>query len=445
MEINWKKNTALFMAGQALSLFGSMVTQYAILWHITLKTQSGAMMTLFTIAGFLPMFFISPFGGVWADRFNKKYIINIADGSIAFASLVVALFLLAGFDNFGLLLLCAVVRSLGQGVHAPAFSSFIPALVPPEHLTRVNGIQGSIQSLTMLAAPVISGALMTFAPLASLFFLDVITAAIGIAILFFFVKVPPRPESPSPAAARVSAVPEPPGEGIAASSEGLNYFRDLGAGLRYIRKNGYIFRMIVIAAIFMFLTSPMALLTPLQVTRDFGVEVWRLTAIEITFSLGMMAGGILIGLWGGFKNKTVTLALACVLFGIEAAALGLVPNFFVYIGIMAAAGMTIPLYNTPATVLLQSTVDPAFMGRVFSVHGMVSSVMLPLGMLLFGPLADVVAIDLLLIGTGAGMMLLSIPFMVSKTLRAAGALTGRLPGRAEPPAENETEDAAGNQ
>jgi DHA3 family macrolide efflux protein-like MFS transporter len=77
MDINWKKNSALFLIGQALSMFGTMVVQYAIMWHIILKTQSGAMMTLFTIAGFLPMFFISPFGGIWVDRFNRKYIMRI--------------------------------------------------------------------------------------------------------------------------------------------------------------------------------------------------------------------------------------------------------------------------------------------------------------------------------------------------------------------------------
>jgi hypothetical protein len=88
MRIHWKKNTLLFLTGQALSFFGTMVVQYAIMWHITLKTQSGTMMTLFTVAGFLPMFFISPFGGVWADRFNRKYIINITtNGAIALASL----------------------------------------------------------------------------------------------------------------------------------------------------------------------------------------------------------------------------------------------------------------------------------------------------------------------------------------------------------------------
>jgi len=125
MDINWKKNTALFLAGQAVSLFGTMIVQYAITWHITLKSQSGMMMAVFTVAGFLPMFFISPFSGVWIDRFNKKYIINMADGATAFASLVVAIFLMLGFESYIVLLVCAVVRAFGQGVQTPAAGAFI--------------------------------------------------------------------------------------------------------------------------------------------------------------------------------------------------------------------------------------------------------------------------------------------------------------------------------
>jgi DHA3 family macrolide efflux protein-like MFS transporter len=165
MNDNWKKNTALFLAGQALSFFGTMVVQYAIMWHVTLGTRSGAMMTVFTIAGLLPMFFISPFAGVWADRFNRKYIINIADGAIAFVSLLAALSILAGIDSLVILLSCTVIRSVGQGIQTPAVGAFIPDIVPKEQLLRINGIQGSIQSFVALAAPAVSGALMALAPL----------------------------------------------------------------------------------------------------------------------------------------------------------------------------------------------------------------------------------------------------------------------------------------
>jgi DHA3 family macrolide efflux protein-like MFS transporter len=381
-----------------------MVVQYAILWHITLKSQSGSMMTIFTIAGFLPIFFISPFAGVWADRFNRKNIINIADGAIAFFSLVVAIFLIFGIDNYVILLICALVRSVGQGVQTPAVGAFIPQIVPEEHLTRINGFQGSMQSFVTLTSPMVSGALMAFAPLETLFFLDVITAVIGICIVFFFVKIPSKVQP----------------EQETSKQNNMEYFHELKEGLKYIKKHGYVLRMILLSAIFLFVFSPAALLTPLQVTRDFGKDVWRLSAIEITFSIGMMAGGVLIGMWGGFKNRIYTMALSCVLCGILAAGLGLVPNFWLYLVIMALMGLSLPLFNAPSMVLLQTTVEPAFMGRVISVFTMVSSTMMPLGMVLFGPVSDIISIDTLLIVTGLLAALLAVPMITSKTLREAG-------------------------
>jgi DHA3 family macrolide efflux protein-like MFS transporter len=403
MEINWKKNTALFLAGQALSLFGSMVVQYAIMWHITLKTQSGVMMTLFTIAGFLPMFLVSPFGGVFADRFNRKYLINIADGAIAFASLIVAVLLVIGFDHIGILLICAIVRSFWQGVQTPAVGAVIPQIVPTEHLTRVNGIQSSIQSFIMLSTPMMSGLFMTFVPLEILFFFDVITAAIGISILFFFVKIPAI-EKTDPAT----------------NEKKLEYFHDLKEGMKYINKHGYILYLIVLSGILVFSMSPMGFLAPLQTSRNFGNDVWRLSAIEVVYSAGMLAGGILIGIWGGFKNRIFTLVLACVLFGFGSIGLGLVPNFWIYLGLWLPVGLAMTFYNTTAMVLIQSTVANEYMGRVLSVFIMVNSAMAPMGMLLFGPLADKVSIDLILIGTGVVMALLAVPFVANKTLREAG-------------------------
>ncbi|MDR0374321.1 MAG: MFS transporter, partial [Treponema sp.] len=404
MNVNWKKNTALFLIGQALSLFGTMVVQYAIAWHITLKTQSGSMITLFTVAGFLPMFFISPFAGVWADRFNRKYIINIADGAIAFVSLLAAVLIMADVDSIVILLFCAIIRSLGQGVQMPAVGAFIPDIVPQEQLTKINGFQSSIQSFATLAAPAISGAMMAFAPLETLFFLDVVTALIGISIVLFFVKAPKKETL-------VAETPE---------HKGAAYFHDLKEGMRYIRKHGYVLRMIILCAIFLFFFAPASFLTPLQVTRNFGDDVWRLSTIEITFSIGMMAGGVLIGVWGGFKNRIYTMTLSCALCGLLAAGLGFAPNFMLYLVIMGILGISLPLWNAPSMVLLQTTVEPAFMGRVISVFTMVNSTMMPLGMVVFGPAADIVSINMLLIGTGIIVALLCIPMMTSKTLREAG-------------------------
>ncbi|MDR1653661.1 MAG: MFS transporter [Prevotellaceae bacterium] len=405
MNFNWKKNAALFLFGQALSLFGTMVVQFAIVWHITLKTQSGAMMTVFTVAGLLPMFFVSPFAGVWADRFNRKYIINISDGAIAFFSLIAAVFIMAGVDSIVILLTCAVIRSVGQGVQMPAVGAFIPDIVPQKELTKINGFQSSIQSFITLSAPAVSGAMMTFAPLETLFFLDVITAIIGISIVLFFVKTPKK-EKTAPTDTM--------------SLKGVAYLHDLKEGMNYIKKHSYVLRIIILEAVFLFFFAPAAFLTPLQVTRTFGNEVWRLSAIEIVFSAGVMVGGILIALWGGFKNRIYTMALSCMLCGLLTVGLGLAPDFLPYLVIMAILGISLPLYSTPSMVLLQTTVDTAFMGRVLSAFTMISSTMMPLGMVVFGPVADTISIEILLIGTGIVVTLLCIPMVVNRTLREVG-------------------------
>ncbi|HPD90028.1 MAG TPA: MFS transporter, partial [Bacillota bacterium] len=92
----WKKDTALFLGSQSLSLFGSSLVQYAIMWYITLETKSGTMMMLSILFGFLPTLLLSPVAGVWADRYNRKHLIMIADGMIAFTTLVLALLFLFG-------------------------------------------------------------------------------------------------------------------------------------------------------------------------------------------------------------------------------------------------------------------------------------------------------------------------------------------------------------
>ncbi|MDR3049836.1 MAG: MFS transporter [Elusimicrobiota bacterium] len=406
MKINWKSNVALFLGGQALTIFGSSVVQYAILWHITLDTQSGTMMTVFSVALFLPMFFISPFAGVWADRFNKKYIINISDGCVAFASLIVAVLLFLGIDHIGILLACAIVRSFGQGVQMPSIGALIPQLAPQEHLTRVNGIQGSIQSISMLAAPMVSGLLMSFAPLETLFMVDVVTAIIGISILFFLVKVPAAPASTK--------------QNAETGGKGIDYFYDIREGLRYIRKHKFVFRLIAISTAFFIAISPTMLLTTLQVTRNFGADVWRLTAIEVVFLSGMIAGGFIISVWGGFKNRIYSMALSCALCGMQAVGLGLASNFVLYCVIMGLMGLIMPLYNTPAMVLMQTKVESAYLGRALAVFTMAYSIMVPAGMVLFGPLADIITIDAILIITGAIIVLMSILFVASKTMREAG-------------------------
>ncbi|MDR0569822.1 MAG: MFS transporter [Clostridiales Family XIII bacterium] len=401
--VNWKRDAGFFIGGQFVSMFGSMLVQYAITWHITLETLSGTWMTLFTCAALLPMVLISPLAGVWADRYNRKYLINISDSAIAVATLALAVVFSVGRENMLLMLVVVVLRGFGQGVQQPAVNALIPQIVPPEHLTRFNGIQSTSQSLTMFATPMLAGALLTFLPISYIFFIDVATAAVGVSVVFFFVRVP-RPE------------------GARGGTGAGAYLEELKDGLRYVADVPWLKILLAYMAFFCVCMTPAAMLTPLQAARTFGGDVWRLTAIEVLFSLGMVLGGAAIAMWGGFRNKTHTMAMASFAFGVTTFLFGVVPNFWVYLAIMLLCGMTVPFFNTPSTTIMQTKVKPRVMGRVFSVMMMINGLAMPLGMALFGPLGDAVRIEALLVATGALMFASGFVLLASKALVGAGGM-----------------------
>ena len=400
MTNSWKKNTILFLASQTISLFGSSLVQYAIMWYITLETKSGVMMTISIVCGFVPTFFLAPFAGVWADRYNRKRLIVLSDSMIALATLILAILFLVGYDMFWLLFVVSAMRALGSAVQMPTVGALIPQLVPPEKLMRINGINGSIQSLIMLVSPMAAGALMSFAEIELIFFVDVITALIAVLTLLLFVKVPTHKK--------------------ALEKEKPSYFSDMAEGYKYINNHSYIKTFFLFCAVLFFLISPAAFLTPLQVARSFGSDVWRLTAIEIAFSGGMMMGGLLMASWGGFKNRMHSMLLGGFLMGVTTIVLGLTPVFGIYLLTMGLTGLAIPVFNTPATVVLQEKVEEQYMGRVFGVLGMISSSMMPMGMLLFGPLSDCIRIEWLLIVTGLLMVGETFFLWRNKILMEAG-------------------------
>lgn len=399
-NLNWKRNIIIFLTSQSISLFGSSLVQYAIMWHINLKTQSGLMITLSIIFGFLPTFFLSPFAGVWADRFNRKMLIVLSDALIAVTTLVLAILFLKGYENIWLLFIASSIRAVGSAVQAPAINAFLPNLVPEDKLTKVNGINGSVQSLVMLISPMISGILLDKASLVNIFFIDIITAGVAICILLMFLHVPIHAK--------------------ALENQNTGYFSDLGKGISYIKTNSFIKTLFIYCGFYFFLVAPLAFLTPLQVTRSFGEDVWRLTAIEVTFSIGMMAGGILIATWGGFKNKLYSMVLSTAIMGVGTISLGLIQVFWIYLLFMGIVGFGMPLFNTPFTVLLQLKVEEGYMGRVFGVFGMLSSSVMPLAMLIYGPLADIIKIEWILVVTGVFILIQCYFMMRNKILLLAG-------------------------
>lgn len=377
-EYKWKNYIARFLSAQTISLLGSSIVQYAIIWYITLTTSSGKMITLSTLCGFLPQILISFFAGAWIDRYNRKRIVMITDCIIAVATLVLAISFLIGYRNIWLLFAVLAIRSAGTGVQTPAVNAIIPQIVPQKYLRKVNGINSTLSSVIMFVSPTVSGAILSIATLEETLFIDILTAMVGICITATVSIKPLEIET------RISE----------------SHFKETREGVVYLNNHRFIKKILFFQLLVLFLISPSAFLTPLMVSRTFGTEIWRLSMSEMAYSLGMIIGGAIITSWGGFKRKLNTTLVAGGLYGILMIGLGTAPVFIVYLICNMLIGVTSPCYNTPITVFIQENVEAEMQGRIFSFMQITTSCALPLGMMFFGPLADITNIQNLLIVSG---------------------------------------------
>lgn len=399
MDKKWIKQIIFFLGGQTITLFGSSIVQYAISWHITLTTQSGIMLTIATLCGFLPQLLISLFAGVWADRYNRKLLIMLSDGMIAIFTALLACAFLLGYTDIWLLFVISAIRSVGAGIQTPAVSAFIPDIVPKEHLMRINGFHSSINSVMMLLAPVAAGGIYSITGMNIIFWVDVATAAIGISLLMIL-RVPPRQKS---------------------EINEEHFLQNMLSGFRYVKQTVWLKQFMGFYLIYMLMFGPVVFLTPLMVARSFGPESWRLVVHEIVFAAGGIIGGLIVGLIAHrVRNQIHLLIISCLAFALTTLFMGFSPNFIFYLAVMLPMGITMPFINTSSMTVFQLNVAPELLGRVFGLVAIASSTAMPLSMIIFGPIADHVSVELLLIITGAAMALISLCMFRFKEVIAVG-------------------------
>ncbi|WP_317913268.1 MFS transporter [Carnobacterium maltaromaticum] len=399
-EKNWKKNIAYLLTSQAISMIGTMLVQYAIIWHVTLSTKSGTMIGLMSCIGLLPMVLVMPFAGALADHYNRKKIAIISDSCIAIASLFMAIILFVNSDmenNILLLLSVTFIRSIGQGFQTPAISSIIPQITQEKHLVRINGIDQTIQAVMMLSSPALAVALLAVLPLAGILMIDFVTATIGIAIMLIKVKVPLL---------------------ISVESKKIKVFEEIRIGVKYLRAHKILIALIVAGFMGSVFSTPASNLAPLQITRNFHDGLWQLSAIEIGFASGMLIGGSVMSIWGGLKNKVKTVSLGYSLLIIPFIILGITSNFWIYFAMMVAIGFVVPISRTAMVSFFQGKTDNEHMGRVMSIVTMTISIASPATMLVLGPLADIISIDWIMIAAGIMLIPLVIWTLIGKSFRA---------------------------
>lgn len=284
----------------------------------------------------------------------------------------------------GGLLVMSVVRSLGAGIQTPAVNAVIPQLVPAEKLMRYNGINAAMQSIVNFAAPAAAGVVFAVSTLRAMLMIDIVTAILGTILLFCLVL--PKQDT---------------------SFEKRGVLSDIKIGVRYAFSDRVIGKLLIIYGLFTFFCVPAGYLAGLLVRRVFGDTYWYLTAVEVVGFAGMMAGGAAMSTWGGFRRREKTLAAGLLAFGSFAISMGFSKNFLLYLGLMAFYGAALTMVQTAITTMLQERTDTFMQGRVFGLQGTMYAGFLPVGMAVFGPLADIFPLQWIMIGSGIALIFIA--------------------------------------
>lgn len=386
--VHWRKKTIFFLISQCITLFGSTLVQMAIIWYVTMQTSSGTWVAAFTICSYLPQFLISFVGGVWADRHNRKKLIIGSDMLIAVVTLVMMLAIPYISDTLFLLdglLVMSVIRSLGAGIQTPAVNAVIPQLVPKEQLMRYNGMNAAMQSIVQFAAPAAAGAIFAISTLELTMMVDVSTAAIGIGILSS-VFIPKQN----------------------VQRKRVSVFTDMKLGIHYAFSDRIIGKLLIVYGAFTFLTVPAGFLAGLLVCRIYGDTYWYLTVVELIGFAGMTLGGLIISMWRDSVSRVKILFVSLTAYGILAMGMGIARNFILYLILMLSYGIAMTIVQTSITTLLQEKTEIPMQGRIFGLLGSMYSGFLPIGMGVFGPLADVIPLQYLMIGAGITLIFIAL-------------------------------------
>ncbi len=401
----WAASFFTIWTGQALSLLGSRLAQFALVWWVTETTGSATTLATATLAALLPEVLLGPFAGALVDRWNRRRVLIIADGCIALLSVGVVYLFWSGNIRIWHIYLIMIARSLGGVFHWPAMQSSTSLMVPKEQLARVAGMNQTLFGALNIVAPPLGALLLTLLPLHGVMAIDVVTALLAILPLAFI------------------AIPQPQrsaGEATGTSSPFRGLWTDVQSGLRYIWGWKGLLGICLLAMLINFFASPAMQLLPIYVTTHFKGEALQLGWLESAWGVGLLGGGLLLTLFGGFKRRMLTCMVGIVGMGLGFLVVGVTPAslFPMALGGLFFGGVMNSLCNGSLMAVMQGAVAPEVQGRVFTVVGSLSAGMLPVSMALAGPFADAVgARTLFLVGGGMQILLGVAGFFIPAIMR----------------------------
>ena len=388
VQADWRRNSTLFLLSQFATGITSMVVQYGLNWYLAQQSGSATVLSIATLMTMLPMVLLSPFVGTFVDRWNKKLLLIAPD--VVAAGVAVILSIVGWIDHgfpVWLVYISLMVRSLAQAFQMPTVQSIMPTMVPAEELTRINGRLGMVQSATMVISPALGALLYAIMPIQLLILVDVLGAALGIGLL---------------ALVRIVS-----NQGLA--DERPQVWADAVFGFRRIGTIRGLWLMTIGTAVFTMLFMPAASLYPLMTLNYFHGTITQAGVVEVLWSLGSLAGGAVIGMYGRWQDRMVPMIAGVGVLGVAfALCLALPPTmtgFVIFVALNALAGMASAFSSTLPMAMIQESFPAQELGRVFGVMTAIIMLAGPVGLLFAGPLGDALGVEWVFFIAGIGSVL----------------------------------------
>ena len=360
-----------FWSGQLISLLGSSVAQFVIIWWITLETRSPLYLALASLLGFAPMIILAPFAGVFVDRWSRKALIGVVDFLQALVTVALILLFSVGIVSIWYVLALLALRGVFQAFHNPAVTAIVPLMVPRDKLSRMNGATYLFSGAVTLAGPILAAVLLEIWKIGQILWIDAVTFIIAV-IPLLLVSIPSvRKKDPD-------------------TQDDPSFKREFSEGLAFVKKARGFLTFIMVATAMNFLLTPVSTLAPYFVKFDHFGGASDLAFVLASFQGGVLAGGLLMLVIKGFKRKMVAVVLSVYIIFSGYALMALAPTGLFWFMAMAGLVMAfcIPIANVSVQTITQTVVPQKILGRVSSVTGALASAASPLGMILSGVIVE---------------------------------------------------------
>jgi DHA3 family macrolide efflux protein-like MFS transporter len=372
MPERWFGRFIAIWTGQAFSLFGSQLVQFALVWYLTIETGSATVLAIATMAAMVPQIILSPIAGAYVDRWKRRIVMIVADGLVAVSTLVLVILFALGIVEIWEIFVIMFVRSCFTAFHWPASQAATTMLVPEKHLTRVAGFNQSLQGLASIMAPPLGAVLIVFMPMQWILSLDIVTAVIAIIPLLLIRFAEP----------------------VLKSGLRRGIVDDMKEGFRFLKSWRGALLVIALFMILNLLLSPAFSLIPILVLNHFHGGALDFASLEVMSGIGMLVGGVALGIWGGTKRRIVTVMASTMLAGVAVTLLAFVPSngILLAMGLLLFIGVMMPILNGSVMALMQACVPIGMQGRVFALLGALAMAAAPVGLAIGGPVADIIGI-----------------------------------------------------